>query len=214
MKIKKTLIFLLAMLQLFCSCNAPDAKIESTPVTTTSTTEPPKPVFPADSLFEEPKPNEEFLAIKTRYTDEELKKIQYFKGTLDELKKNFPFEYCKYNDEGIGIVSYFSKDGTACVSIYFNESIGKIIGTWFDYISCSVYDLATIKKGMTLVDVKQIDPMGTYYPIVGSGSDKTSRHITPEGYAVTVFYEYVRNPDVSYKESHIVVDVQCHDILA
>ena len=61
---------------------------------------------------------------------------------------------------------------------------------------------------MTYADVEKIDPNGTYYPLVGSGSNKLSVHYTPEGYCVLVHYKYIRDTTVSLKERFLVVDVE------
>ena len=217
---KKTLILILLGILLLTSCNSTDTMVEKTTDVTTSDTnttvgdtmevteDPVDPPYPATSLFEKPEPNEKFLAIKDRYSDEILHEMNYFDGTIDQFNERYPIEYQSDSKTGTSVI-YLGENGKL-IHVCFDEN-GKrylIAGAALFSFSCSLYAFTAIQENMTYADVEKIDPNGTYYPLVGSGSNKLSVHYTPEGYCVLVHYKRISDPTVSLKERFLVVDVE------
>ena len=207
-KLKSTVILLFALAMLpSCNIQSPQTT-QTTGTTTTPAPEKEEYVYPETALFEKPEPNEAFLAIKDRYSDEILHEMNYFNGTIDQFNERYPIEYRTDDETGTYIV-YLGENGKlVCVAFDENGKRDLAGGAAVHSFSCSLYAFTAIQKNMTLAEVEKIDPNGRYWPLYGSGSSRNSLHYTPEGYCVNVTYEKITDTSVPIKERFLVVDVE------
>jgi len=141
-----------------------------------------------------------FDLVKARYEYEQLVEIGSFKGTIDELNKQYPIE-CLREKEYVTL-------GTVYTAYYMGEYEGldRIVTASFDEFGKKValgmtavtkyksdFDGLEVGKS-TLDDVLAVDPEGVF-PMIDTGTGKPykSIHMTKDGYLIIIEYFEPKN---------------------
>ena len=164
--IKTFLLFaLIALLVLCCSCKSKEVKMKLK-------------ITPPDKNICE--------IIKEPKSDEELRNILDFNGTLEELNKKHPIHCIRENDAYFRL-SYRGKNKIAI--LLFDKNGEKIYSNIYN-ATLLKDDFKTLKKGSTLDAVQDIDPKGAYTFLYTGRNDipRESYHYTKDGFVLIVEY--------------------------
>ena len=126
------------------------------------------------------------LATET-YDETQLMNIVSFDGSMNDLNAKYPIECLRYRN-GMYYAAYLGNGSIAILT--FDRSYNKV----FDRIygaSLSKTDFDKSAKGMSLDEVRSIDPYGDYIFLYVERNDiKQSAHCTNDGYYYTIEYVY------------------------
>ena len=222
---KKILILLISVILLLSSCSVIEEGNEGNE--TTVTTDPPYVPTPEEvwgievpetALFELPYPNEEFLAIQNRYTDEQLEEIAdyFWDVNLETFSQRYPVEYIRktYNGRYIA-VPYISVENKEWLCLFWDQN-GKpsSFSTTKSFPTVLLIDFLSIKDGASITQIREIFnnrnsnmafPSSHFQDHEGNLCTK-SRHSTSDGFCVEIHYKLKEGADPSqYTDDDMLV---------
>lgn len=137
--------------------------------------------------------------VSKKYSDSELLEISKYKGTINKLNDKYPVECLRK----IGEYHRVAYLGTNSILIIYFDDNGNIISRNIYNSVLKKSDFDILKIGMSLEEVKKIDPNGDYSFIYTGRNDlKTSLHYTKDGYILSIEYDE-NNTIVNISESLI-----------
>ena len=132
--------------------------------------------------------NENLVDLATvTYDFEELKNIESFTGSIEELNEDYPI-YCIRKISFGYRVTYLGDESIAV--LLFNDLGNRLLGNIYG-IDLLKSDFDGLVKGKSLVEVRAIDPNGEYLFLYTGRNDipKVSSHYTKDGYLITIEYD-------------------------
>lgn len=126
------------------------------------------------------------LATET-YDETQLMNIVGFDGSLNALNAKYPIE-CLRDRNGMYQAVYLGNGNIAILT--FDRSYNKDFGRIYS-ASLSKTDFDKLAKGMSLDDVRSVDPNGDYLFLYTERNDfNESFHCTKDGYFYVIEYVY------------------------
>ena len=126
------------------------------------------------------------LASET-YNETQLMNIVSFDGSLNDLNAKYPIE-CLRDRNGMYQAVYLGNGSIAILT--FDRSYNKDFGRIYS-ASLSKTDFDKLAKGMSLDEVRSVDPNGDYLFLYTERNDlNESFHCTKDGYFYAIEYVY------------------------
>lgn len=217
---KKILILLISVILLLSSCSVIDEGNETTVTTDPPYIPTPEEVWgievPETALFELPYPNEEFLAIQNRYTDEQLEEIGNYTD-LELLNQMYPFEYIMKTYEDYFYVVYLGMNNTWIRRGW--DINGKSLGFTLvkPFPTVTLLDFLTIKAGDTLTELGEMFTSANSNrwvsnPLGSLGDYRISYHSTADGFFVEIYYSLREGGDKTNWDDWLVYDIKVEEL--
>lgn len=132
------------------------------------------------------------------YEKEELSKIAVFNGSIEQLNKEYPIE-CIRNNNGAYRVVYLGEEDIAV--LLFDSDGNKYRGSIYT-VRLTKNDFEHLTEGLTLEDVRKVDPDGEYLFLYTGRNDtpRLSSHYTKDGFLITIEYDSLNNIINKYEE--------------
>lgn len=124
------------------------------------------------------------------YTDQEIEMLSRYHGNIQQLNIDYPIE-CVREQVGFYLVEYCGEG--QIVALWFDDS-GKNEYDWGGFIYSATVPkkmFDCLKVGLTLSDVKAIDPEGCYIFEEGGVPHPYSLHHSSDGYMYVITYDEV-----------------------
>ncbi|MBR2615348.1 MAG: hypothetical protein IKC69_01575 [Clostridia bacterium] len=185
------------MLRFFCVLCIGLAMLSCTPSEERALSETsPEPCSTSSALTEEKEPFPEPLDIPT-FSEEELRAIASFEGTLSELETQFPSTYADI----VNCTPFGEMSNIVGFRHYVYYGTGKVLVASYDFqvrtrTSAEFYPLQhpkayfeSLSACSTLEEVRALDPKGEYIETGAWYSDSASYHYTTDGYVIAVLYQ-------------------------